>query len=242
MTLPVHSFILLGQSNMCGRGDFGEVPVIRHERILMMRNSRWQPMSEPIVADRCVFGSWHSGTCLAASFALDYVNAVPDVSIGLVPCADGGTNLYEDWQPGGLLFDNAVFMTRQAQRTSKVMGILWHQGEGDTGSPEIIAAYRRNFETIVGAFRRATGLEGVPMVIGELGHYLEHSYRYGERLVEGHKAINRIMHEIAADTPEIALATAEGLSPKLDQLHFDSISLREFGHRYFRAYQSLLPR
>lgn len=233
------SFILLGQSNMAGRGDFGQVPEIRHDRIKMMRNGRWQPMSEPICPDRTVFGDWHSGTCLAASFALDFVTDHPTETIGLVPCADGGTNLHHDWQPGGLLFDNAVFQTKQAQRTSTVVGILWHQGESDCDSPAHAAQYRQNFDLIVGAFLRATNLEGIPIVIGELGHHLARTLRMGPYMPSLYQQLNQTLHRIADETPNIAIATAEGLTAKADELHFDSPSLRELGHRYYRAYTTI---
>jgi hypothetical protein len=37
----------------------------------------------------------------------------------------------------------------------------------------------------------------------------------------------------------MALASAEGLVSKGDNLHFDSKSLREFGRRYFQKYLEL---
>lgn len=241
MTMPdIHSFILLGQSNMAGRGDFNQVPDIKHERILMMRNGRWQPMTEPVNPDRGVFGSWHSGISLAPSFALDYVTHFPDRKIGLVPCADGGTNLYHDWQPGGLLFDNAVFQTKQAKRTSIIDGILWHQGESDTHSPETIADYPRNLDTVISAFLRATDLQDCPIVMGELGYFLADTVKWGEHIREGHKTINSILRNYADTHKNVALATAEDLTAKDDEIHFNSPSLRAFGHRYFKAYLTLL--
>lgn len=45
----VHSFLLIGQSNMAGRGFLDEVPPIHDERIKMLRNGRWQVMAEPII-------------------------------------------------------------------------------------------------------------------------------------------------------------------------------------------------
>lgn len=234
------SFILLGQSNMAGRGDFGEVPAISHDRIKMLRNGRGHPMSEPICPDRAIFGQCHSGISLAASFALDYVDDHPQDTIGLVPCADGGTNLHHDWQPGGLLFDNAVFLTRQAQRTSTVAGILWHQGESDGDSPEHAASYRQNFDIVFGSFLRATGLEGVPVVIGELGHFLAYTRKWGEHLPVLFHQINRDLEQIAHDYPHAAIARADGLSCKADEIHFNSKSLRQFGHRYYQAYKSIV--
>ncbi len=58
------SFLLIGQSNMAGRGFKHEVPPIYNERIMMLRNGRWQMMTEPIHFDKPV-----AGVGLAASFA-----------------------------------------------------------------------------------------------------------------------------------------------------------------------------
>ena len=67
----IHSFLLIGQSNMAGRGDFGEVEPIKNKACRMLRMGRWQPMSEPINPDRAIVGtSFHSGVGLSASLAV----------------------------------------------------------------------------------------------------------------------------------------------------------------------------
>ena len=52
----VKSFLIIGQSNMAGRGHLHEVKPIINERIVMLRNGRWQMMAEPINCDRSVSG------------------------------------------------------------------------------------------------------------------------------------------------------------------------------------------
>ncbi|MBO7376537.1 MAG: hypothetical protein J6V01_05470, partial [Clostridia bacterium] len=52
--LPVDSFLMIGQSNMAGRGDIGTVEPILDPDLLMLRNCRWQPLSEPVNPDRGV--------------------------------------------------------------------------------------------------------------------------------------------------------------------------------------------
>ena len=47
-----------------------------------------------------------SGVSLAESFAEKYAEKY-QVDVGLICCADGGTSL-EQWEVGGLLFDNAA--------------------------------------------------------------------------------------------------------------------------------------
>lgn len=39
------SVLMIGQSNMAGRGFLNEVPMICNERIQMLRNGRWQMMA-----------------------------------------------------------------------------------------------------------------------------------------------------------------------------------------------------
>ena len=232
----IHSFLMLGQSNMAGRGDFGEVPEIRHERILMLRNGHWVPMSEPINPDRGIFDEFHSGIGLAASFAEEFVRRHED-SIGLIPCADGGTCL-DDWMPGGVLYDNAVFQTRMAMRSSMVAGALFHQGESDatgTSAPK----YEEKFEKIYSAFRHDAGLGEIAFVLGELGSFLASAKRWGNELPVYFKEINRALHRIAEKHDNFAIVSAEGLSAKTDEIHFNSASCREFGRRYFQKYEEI---
>ena len=80
------SFLLIGQSNMAGRGDFGEVEPIKNPLCFMLRNGRWQPMSEPINPDRGLTGHFHAGIGLSASFADAYAAHFGE-KVGLIPCA-----------------------------------------------------------------------------------------------------------------------------------------------------------
>ena len=50
------SVLMIGQSNMAGRGFINEVPMICNERILMLRNGKWQMMTEPVNYDRPISG------------------------------------------------------------------------------------------------------------------------------------------------------------------------------------------
>ena len=78
----VHSFLLIGQSNMAGRGFLHEVQPIRDARIKVLRNGRWQTMWEPIHFDRPF-----AGIGLGASFAKRWLEDHPGEEIGLIPCA-----------------------------------------------------------------------------------------------------------------------------------------------------------
>ena len=226
------SFLLIGQSNMAGRGDFGEVDEIVNPLCKMLRNGRWQPMSEPVNPDRQIFGYFHSGVGLVASFADEYAKHFGE-EVGLIPCADGGTAIKE-WQPGELLYDSAVFQARLAMRTSEIIGILWHQGENDSCNEEDVAAYHDRFMTMINSFIKDLELPSdIPVIVGELGEYLQ-DYQNGK--CKYFKEINVILNTLGKELVRGECVSAKGLSCKNDGVHFNSHSYRELGRRYFKAY------
>lgn len=224
----IHSFLLVGQSNMAGRGFLNEAAEIDATRIKVLRNGRWQPMYRPVDPDRCT-----SGVCLAESFAEQYAKKY-DVDVGLIPCADGGTRI-DQWLPGSLLYDHAVFQTKLAQRTSTVAGILWHQGESDCVEDRI-APYEKKLRHVIASIRRELELEDVPFILGELGDFLaEHEAEF----LHDYPAINQIIRAMAEETARIGVVSAKGLDSNPDKLHFSAKALHEFGLRYFEVFDRL---
>ena len=233
--MEITSFLMVGQSNMAGRGNIGEVEPIRNPLCHMLRNGCWQPMTEPINPDRPIFeGVYRSGVGLAASFADAYARDTGR-DVGLIPCADGGSEIAR-WQPGELLFDHAVMMTKLAMRTSTVGGILWHQGEQDC-SPKRFPYYRERLLSTLRGFRSALGdgFETLPIVIGEL-------YRPAQIVSEDDRymtAVNEVFHSITEELGHCAVVSSEGLTLKEDGVHFNSASYRTFGVRYYEAFKNI---
>ena len=229
------AFLMIGQSNMAGRGDFGEVPEIKNPLCLMQRNGRWQPMSEPINPDRAVFGiSLHSGVGLAASFADCYAKHF-NRPVGLIPCADGGTSI-ADWQPEGALYENAMNCVRLAKRNSNIKGILWHQGENDCLSMDAMRAYPRLFYRFFDSLLADIGITNLPIIVGELPRGIADKFHLEGR----EKIFNEYLPTLLKKYPNSALVSSEGLSLKADGIHFNSLSQREFGERYFEKYLELI--
>ena len=52
----IHAFLLVGQSNMAGRGFPHEVDPIENKDIRILRNGRWWPMYVPVNPDRVTAG------------------------------------------------------------------------------------------------------------------------------------------------------------------------------------------
>lgn len=229
----IRSFLMIGQSNMAGRGDFGEVEPIENPKCFMLRMGRWQKMSEPINPDRPILeGKFRSGVGLAASFA-DEFSKHTGHEIGLIPCADGGT-VIEQWQPGEALYDHAVMMTRLAMRTSQFSGIIWHQGESNCRGLDT-ANYKKLFLNTMTSLRRDLGAEDLPLIIGEISENIAPEYGFYDM-----RELNVLLRGMPNELPRCAIASAEGLELKADGIHFNSKSYRILGKRYFEKYKELV--
>ena len=225
----IHSFLLIGQSNMAGRGFQNEVEPINNTRIKVLRNGRWVPMFVPVNPDRSF-----SGVNLAESFA-DVYSKEKDVEVGLIPCADGGTTL-DQWQPGSLLFDHACYMAELASRTSTIAGVLWHQGESDC-TIERYPLYEQKLTVILNEFRQRLNLYDVPFLLGGLGDFLPDCTIAD--YVKNYTYINDALKQIAENSDMTGFVSAEGLGANPDNLHFSAKSLREFGIRYYGEFLKL---
>jgi len=230
----IHSILIIGQSNMAGRGYANDVPLDNAGgRIKMLRCGRWQPIFRPVNPDRRT-----AGVCLAESFASDYALDHPEVEVGIIPCADGGTSL-EQWQEGGLLFDNAVLTAKLAMRTSHLVAILWHQGECDCGDDRYPTYFERLAKTMR-AMRRELGAEDIPLIVGGLGDFLPNCSI--DPALKNYQFVNDSLIRFAKTETRTAFASAEGLGANPDNLHFSAASLIEFGHRYYTAFRAIEDR
>ena len=231
------SFLLIGQSNMAGRGDFNEVEDIENPNCYMFRMGRWLTMSEPINVDRQIFKAYtHSGICLGASFADSYAKHF-NRKVGLIPCADGGSAILE-WQPGEFLFEHTVFQVKHALKKSNLKGILWHQGENDCVNEDLYNSYPERFEKFISSLKNAIGIEDIPFIAGELSPYLAERLNMQGRNIE----FNKRLPSLLKNHKNTAVVSSDGLGLKDDELHFNSKSLREFGVRYFNAYKSVVEK
>ena len=225
----MHSFLIIGQSNMAGRGFLGEVEPINNDRLCVLRNGRWVKMFTPVNPDRPF-----SGINLCESFA-DLYQKDHDVDVGIIPCADGGTDI-DQWCVGGVFFDHACYMAELANRTSTIAGVLWHQGESDC-SEERYPYYEEKLITVMEAFRKKLGLSDVPFLFGGLGDYLANCTCAPECV--NYQQINSRLMSAAKKLPMTGYVSAEGLGANPDNLHFSAKALREFGVRYYNEFLKL---
>ncbi len=210
-------FLLIGQSNMAGRGKIEEQDKVENPNIYMLtKELKWVVAKDPVHFDKGA-----AGVGLCSEFAREIHKADPKSTIGLIPCAAGGTSL-DQWQPGKPLYTTAVARAKEAMKQGTLTGILWHQGESDA-KPELIATYPARFETMIKQLRTDLGAENVPVLIGEIipGH-------------GNHDAVNVALAETAKNTPTAALVSSADLGKK--QLHYDSADYRTLGKRYAEVF------
>jgi hypothetical protein len=216
-------FLLIGQSNMAGRGAIEEQDKVVHPRVFMQtKDLAWAPALDPLHFDKPRL----AGVGLGSTFGRVVADAHPDATIGLIPAAFGGTTL-DQWRPDGELYTNAVMRTREAMKSGTLAGILWHQGEGDSEG-DLPHAYTDKFKAMIDRFRQDLGAPDVPVIVGELGRF---------RTLNSD--MNTVLSEVPRHVRRCAFVSSEGLTDKGDGVHFDSRSLRELGRRYAAAWMAL---
>ncbi len=227
----IHSFLLIGQSNAAGRGLINEAKPLNilDGRLKVLRNGLWLNMYRPVNPDRSF-----SGTCLAESFAKSYAEEHPEVDVGIIPCADGGTQISQ-WLPGEILFDNAVNCAKLAMRTSTLKGIIWHQGEADC-SEDRYPLYYKKFTSIMDALKKELASPDIPIIIGGLGDFLA-KFDSSPDIVKYYCEINKILEKLGNEYQNCAFVPATGLGANPDNLHFNASALDEFGIRYYKAFK-----
>jgi hypothetical protein len=215
-----HVFLLIGQSNMAGRGRVEAVDLVPHPRVFSFsKDQRWIPAVDPIAFDKPAL----AGVGPGCSFGKAVADAHSDWVIGLVPSAFGGTTLAE-WSTDRPLYKDAVARTRAALRGgAHLAAILWLQGESET--PQTAETYVARFGLMATALRTDLNSRDVPIFVGELGPFASVA-----------PAMNPQLNRLPAAVPWCSIVSSLGLTDKGDQLHFDSASARELGRRYARAF------
>lgn len=215
-------YLLIGQSNMAGRGEVEEQDLKKHPRVLTLnKENQWVPAIDPLHFDKK-----GAGVGPGRSFGLAMAEHDSSVTIGLIPCAVGGTSVTV-WVPGGKHkkmdvhpYDDMLVRLRKAQEYGTVKGIIWHQGESDERRR---SQYLERLSALITRVRDEAGDPEIPFVAG----LIEMDDRDGNEP----RALNEIILDLPNVVANTAVASSEGLTTT-DGTHFDSKSAREFGNRF----------
>jgi len=239
VTLPskenFHLFLLAGQSNMAGRGEVAEQDKKIHPRVFALsKDGKWIPAVDPIHFDKK-----SAGAGLGRSFAIALAEHDKNISIGLVPAAVGGSPI-SVWEPGEYYdktksypYDDAIKRIKLALNDGVLKGILWHQGEADSRVPQLAIEYKEKLKVLIERFRKELNAPSVPFIIGQLGQFPESPWTDSVKLVNGAHI------SIAKGMTSVSFVPSDSLTSKMDKVHFDTKSLREFGRRYAKAYREM---
>ena len=227
-----HIYLLAGQSNMAGRGELTPSNRVATVRVLKMdKEGRWVPAEEPIH-----FDVPFAGAGLGASFARAMADAESDVTIGLVPCAVGGSPMWR-WDPGTMYYTNTIARAKAAMKVGTLKGILWHQGCSEANVETNAFGYAARVAKMMRSFRKDLGAPDVPIVAGELGWFLDDVVGY--KPSKYWRQVNTEINLLPRLLEKCAVVSSEGLTANADNLHFNTPSQRAFGLRYAKAMRGL---
>ncbi|MFD2034641.1 sialate O-acetylesterase [Belliella marina] len=218
-------YILIGQSNMAGRGDMDVLDGEVLENVYLLNGDTWEVASNPLnrystVRKSLSMQQLGPGYTFGRKLA-EYTGK----RIGLVVNARGGSSI-QSWQKGYVgaedydLYERAVSQALKAMRTGNLKGIIWHQGEANRSMG---TAYLDQLGQLVEDLRGDLGADLV-LVAGQIGQWRDNSENF-----------NTVIDGIETEITNAFSVKSDGLTPlngDLSDPHFDGISQRVLGGRY----------
>lgn len=224
-------FLLIGQSNMAGRGYMleGDDDVFDENVFLLDGNGKIIPASNPLN----LYSSIRKGVSIqriGPGFGFSQkLSRVTGRKILLVVNARGGTTITQ-WAKGADgegYYEEAIKRAKQAMAYGTLKAVLWHQGCGDSRNTD---TYMDKLATFVLNLRTDLNAD-VPFIAGELGQWRPH--------VDG---FNEMIHTISECIPDSDWVSSDGClpivteksngEPDLKDPHFDRASQVLIGERY----------
>lgn len=167
-------YILMGQSNMVGRGyikkgidddysliddkvfqfPYDENDTAKHNKISKITGNVIKKATNQLDFISDVHGASTGEKSKRTGLWKTFVETIiqktnPKRKILLVPVAKGGSGFdYGNWNPGDFIYTAAIHSINKAMSThpnNTLKAILWHQGESDSGTSSARSAYRRRF-------------------------------------------------------------------------------------------------
>ena len=128
--------------------------------------------------------------------------------------------------------DESIKRARIALKSGTLKGILWHQGESDSkdGPAQI---HEAKLHELIARFRKTLDAESAPFIAGQMGQFAERPWSDAKKMVDA------AHQNLPKHVKQTAFVNSNDLKHKGDRVHFDSASFREFGKRYFKAFQEL---
>jgi hypothetical protein len=223
-----------------------------HPRVKMFATTSCSNLGRPTVGEmypavppmfKC-----NAGLSPADWFGRHMADSLPDVTIGIIPVAQGGTSIRlfdpddyanylrsaESWlQSGAKAYGNdgnamgrIIEVAKKAQEKGVIKGFIFHQGETDGGMSNWEQIVKKTYEYML----KQLGLnaEETPFVAGEM--------------VDGGSCagFNSRVHNLSKYIANFSYASSKGYGSKGDGLHFTVEGYRGMGQRYAQEMLKLI--
>ncbi|KAG6477889.1 probable carbohydrate esterase At4g34215 [Zingiber officinale] len=231
-------FVLAGQSNMAGNGgvnggpwDGVVPPQCRPSSSILRLDARlhWEVAREPLHADIDVNMSCGVGPGMPFAHALltsSLLPRHPPPTIGLVPCAIGGTSIQE-WARGTPLYGSLVRRATAAAAAGRLAAVLWYQGESDTVVRADAEAYRGRMKRLIRDLRADLFSPELPLIQVALA---SGEGNFTEVVRHAQKGIK---------LPNVACVDGKGLPLEADHVHLTTEAQVKLGKMLAKAYLKL---
>lgn len=225
-------YLLIGQSNMAGRGELVEGDEEEIENVYILNeDGEIVPATNPLNIYSTIRKANSEQKMNPGSSFASTIAAQTCKKVLLVVNARGGSAIAQ-WQKGVFtsvkvgdsstatslsFYEEAVTRTKQAMQHGALKGILWHQGCSDSSNANYLAELR----TLVNNLRSDLGAD-VPFIAGQLGGWRSSSPTFNANI----QTIGKYLTYSDWVSSEDCVPIAEG------DPHFDRASQILMGKRY----------
>lgn len=233
---PQDIFLLIGQSNMAGRAAILQEDLDPVDGAFLFTGRGWEPLRNPVNRYSTVIaGDPTSRLGPGYTFARRLVERTGR-RIGIVSNARGGTRIIQ-WQKGYDgdndfdLYEQAVARAKMALEMTpgaRLVGIIWHQGEGDNSSGAA-SQYMNRLRQLVTDLRTDLNSPDATLIIGEVGMWSGRGLHVNPVIRQVERHIENAYWVTAAGL--VPLPLSDG-SPNMADPHFNTLSQRVLGLRY----------
>lgn len=232
-------YLLMGQSNMSGRGDLAQLPsalnLPQGNLWLYGNDGKWRLAIEPLddatdQIDEISSDAKKAGVGPGLFFAKSLLKS-KKARIGLVPCAKGGSSLSQ-WKPNAdrtRLYGSCLARAQEAASQGRIAGVLWYQGETDAEKMETAELWSERMIALVESLRSDIGQQCLPWVIVGLADRPD-PLKW-PRPTEAWGNLQLAQKELPKKIVRVGYVSAAGLDRNSDDIHLTTEAQSKLGPR-----------
>lgn len=252
----IYVVLLAGQSNMAGAGNYDEIDDVIKKRIekasnrvsLVFNGRTLKPLSwyKNKPTKKYNFTKRFGPELL---LGLTLAEKYPNKKFLLIKRSQGGTALYGAWNPNWTAekakavekpkkqnlqlyskhledIKKSLASIKEQNKTYKIFGLLWMQGENDAAIEISATTYKENLKNLIDSYRTEFIESKMPFVVGQINS------NYGKFKNKGSKMVRTFMEEIANEDKNVAIIKTSMDKSWLDYpKHSDNVHYNSEGQK-----------